>query len=136
MNCARPAILIFATAFLVGCDPGCRNNVLEQVQNLKGPQRLVVFVRDCGATTGFSTQVSILGPLETLSSGGNVFSADTDHGAVPRGPGGGPVISVRWTSVSSVEIAYVRGTRVFRAETTYGPIPIHISYVVQAPSGS
>ena len=65
----------------------CGNEVVAQYPSPNGLERLVVFQRDCGATTGFSTQASILPIGKGLKDdSGNVFIADTDHGAAPSGP--------------------------------------------------
>jgi hypothetical protein len=72
-----------------------------------------VFERSCGATTGFSTHVSVVngvGPLP--KSVGNVFTADSDHGAVKD-----MTVSVRWVSQDQLVIRYPARARVFRKET-------------------
>jgi hypothetical protein len=46
---------------LAGCgDAGCGNAVLQDLPSPEGRRHAVVFTRDCGATTAFSTQVSVL----------------------------------------------------------------------------
>jgi len=45
-------------------DPDCRNEIQEEHVSPDGSIKLVVFSRDCGATTGFNTQVSVL-PIDT-----------------------------------------------------------------------
>lgn len=92
----------------------CGNKVLAEAvspdQRLKG----VVFQRDCGATTGFSTQVSIIGAQDALpNASGNVFTADDNRGAVPTSAAGGPVVQVRWASGRALVITHHAGARVF-----------------------
>src|SRR5688572_11020252 len=73
----------------------CRNEVLAELPAPDNRNRAVVFQRDCGATTGFSTQVSVLrGSRRLPNEGGNVFVADSDHGQAPAGPGSGPAVEV------------------------------------------
>jgi hypothetical protein len=56
--------------------PLCGNEVVQKAVSPDGTRRAVVFQRDCGATTGFSTQISIIGSSEDLpNEGGNVFIA-------------------------------------------------------------
>jgi hypothetical protein len=75
----------------------CGNEILSEFVSPDNSKKVVVFQRDCGATTAFSTQASVLAITEKLpDEGGNVFSADTNHGATPSGPGGGPELRVRW----------------------------------------
>ena len=69
----------------------CGNEILSEFVSPDNSKKIVVFQRDCGATAPFSTQASLLAITEKLpDEGGNVFSADTNHGAAPSGPGGGP----------------------------------------------
>ena len=75
----------------------CGNDPIAEYVSPDGGAKLVVFQRDCGATTGFSTQASLVRPDAKLpGSSGNLFIADTDHGIAPSGPGGGPELRVRW----------------------------------------
>jgi hypothetical protein len=84
-----------------------------------------VFGRDCGATTDFSTQVSMIEAGAPLSkSAGNLFIADTDHGKIAAGPGGGPAVQVRWLSEDRLEVAYPKGARVFKQEPVRGKVTV------------
>lgn len=58
---------------LSGCGV-CGNTISQTVLSPDGQLKAVVFQRECGATTGFSTQISVLAADETLPDwGGNVF---------------------------------------------------------------
>ena len=62
----------------------CRNEILGSHYSPTKQLKAVVFQRDCGATTGFSIQISIMPANIALpNEGGNVFVADTDHGKSP-----------------------------------------------------
>ncbi len=100
-----------------GCESSmCANQVLQEIPSPDNKLKAVVFQRDCGATTGFSTQVSVIKSDEKLSNtGGNVFSADTDHGKVPAGPGGGPYVNVNWIGFHDLEIIYPQQARKFQS---------------------
>src|SRR5437016_6247727 len=75
----------------IGLGKTCENRVLAEVPSPDGRHRVVVFERSCGATTAFSTQVSVLPAEGALGGGtGNVLIADTDRGQAPVGPGRGP----------------------------------------------
>ena len=103
----------------------CRNYELQTIYSPDGDRKAVVFQRDCGATTGFSTQVSILRSSEKLpNKGGNTFIADTDHGRAPAGQGGGPEVRLRWVTEERVEVVYDKRARVFRAEETVDGVRI------------
>jgi len=98
-----------------GCESSmCGNQVLQEIPSPDKKLKAVVFQRDCGATTGFSTQLSIIKANEKLpNSKGNVFSADTDHGKVPAGPGGGPQVDVAWIGLHDLEVRYPQRARIF-----------------------
>ncbi|MFZ5895184.1 MAG: hypothetical protein ACOY0T_29255 [Myxococcota bacterium] len=123
-------MLLFAGGvlwFLFGVgDDLCANSLLSEYPSPDGGRKLVVFQRDCGATTGFSTQVSLLDANDALpNAGGNVFSADTNHGEAESGAGGGPRISVRWTSTDSVTIEHSSKVRMFTQHERFDGVTIH-----------
>jgi len=95
----------------------CANEPLSVLLSPDEKLSAVVFQRSCGATTGFSTQISVVRSGRALpNDGGNLFVADTDHGRAPRGLGGGPEVRLSWVGPRSLRIAYHRNARVFRAE--------------------
>lgn len=97
-------------------DGMCGNEVLAEYPSPDGRLKAVVFQRDCGATTGFSTQVSILPVSSALENeGGNRFSADTDHRRAPSGQGGGPEVRFHWVSDTNAELQHHQFARIFRA---------------------
>ncbi len=110
--------IAIVTFFFVACnhDP-CGNEELQAVISPGGTRKAVVFQRDCGATTGFSTQISILPVNEKLpKEGGNTFIADTDHGQAPSGLGGGPEVNLEWANEREFVVKYDKRARVFRSE--------------------
>ena len=102
------------------CIDPCGNDVLTETKSPDGRLRVVVFQRDCGATTGFSTQVSVIASGEAFQStqSGNVFVADTNHGEAPSGPGGGPVVRVEWLDPTHLRITHDKRVRVFSSATS------------------
>jgi hypothetical protein len=77
----------------------------------------VIFQRDCGATTGFSTQISIVTKGSKLSSSaGNLFVADTHLGKAPAASWGGPEVEVNWTTNRTVRVVTHRDARVLHKE--------------------
>jgi hypothetical protein len=94
----------------------CRNQILQDVPSPDGRRHGVVFARDCGATTDFSTQVSILTAARRVTGGGNVFVVDSDHGRANAGAGGGPSVAVRWLDTRTLEVHYDGRVRVFAQE--------------------
>lgn len=103
----------------------CGNEVISESPSPDGTKRLVVFQRDCGATTGFSTQASVLPAKVPLpNEKGNLFISDTDHGAAPSGLGGGPSVTVTWESAQSVALTYHPKVRVFKSESDAGGVQV------------
>ena len=100
----------------IGCSDMCANEVLADVPSPDGRKHAIVFERDCGATTDFSKQVSILPVGRAVSDNGNVFVADADHGRAPHGPGGGPRVAVRWLDGRTLEVRHDWRARVFMHE--------------------
>ena len=116
-----------------GCG-ACGNRVVAAVPSPSGRVEAVIFTRDCGATTAFSTQVSLLKPGSSLrNESGNLFVADTNHGAAAGSPDGGATVLVRWLSEESLEVSYEPGARVFKAESTHGGVRVQY---VQRRSGA
>ena len=116
----------------LACDP-CGNTVVSKVPSPDSARHAVIFERSCGATTGFSTQVSVLPSNELPRATGNVFVADTDHGHAPPAAWGGPDVSVRWISPSVLELTYDLRARVFAHVATIDGTTL---VYVQRPSAS
>lgn len=107
-------------------DSSCANEVLAEAPSPDGKLKAVVFQRDCGATTSFSTQVSVFAAESAVgNAAGNVFTSDTNHGAAPSGPGGGPVVRVDWRSPSVLVVSHDAAARVFVAESHVGEVKVN-----------
>ena len=106
--------------FIVACDSNpCRNEVLQMVASPNEGRKAVIFQRDCGATTGFSTQLSILRANDEFpKEPGNTFIADTDGGQAPAGKGGGPEVKVQWVGETELIVMHDKRARVFLSEPT------------------
>ena len=79
----------------------------------------MIFSVGCGATTGFSTQISIVGSDYKLkkSDKGNVFIADDDHGKANTN---GEIIEVKtkWIDNKTLQIEYAKNARIFKNKTS------------------
>jgi hypothetical protein len=94
---------------LSGCVDLCENDIRTEVASPDGTKRAVIFERSCGATTPFSTHVSVLNRGEALPrSSGNVFVADDAHGAVEA-----MNVRVRWVSAKHLLLSYPPAARIF-----------------------
>ncbi|MBQ1497088.1 MAG: hypothetical protein IIZ38_02120 [Sphingomonas sp.] len=111
---------------LEACSDGCRNEIVARADAPGGALSAVLFRRDCGATTGLSTQVSILPGGEAPAGRGNVFIADSGHGTPRRSGWGGPWAQARWLGAGHLEVRYAPGSRIFlKREAVPG---VRISY--------
>ena len=106
MSAGRSAIAAMALLVpLAGCLDGsgnCGNEFLSRLDAPGGGKSAVMFERSCGATTGFSTQISIMRPGETPREADNAFVADYDSGAA-----GTDDPSISWPSISWVEMQWL-----------------------------
>ena len=112
-------ILVATTSLALGaCSDMCSNHVISRLPSPDGEHDAVMFQRDCGATTGFSTQVSILEAGEPLQGGGNTFRADDDHGAARAGSWGGSWAVMKWLASDSLLVRYATKSRLFEQDTS------------------
>jgi hypothetical protein len=83
----------------------CGNEELSNLPAPDGRHRAVVFQRDCGATTGFSRQVSILPATQALpNEGGNVLAFGDREQPDPNAPGVGPQLRLAWRTADTLEV--------------------------------
>jgi len=100
---------------LFGCSSDGRNSEISKVDSPDGQYYAVVFVRDEGATTDFSTQVSILRKGSILGGArGNVFTCDSDHGKAISLENHSYWLKATWTSPRELVIQYDQRVRVFK----------------------
>jgi hypothetical protein len=113
LGIAFACVLIALVAFFMFWDP-CLDESFEEFRSPAGKWKVVVFQRSCGATTGFSTQVSVLAPdAVPPRAAGNVLCIDDDHGKVPLDSNGRIALWVRFDGPSAVTLAYPGDARVF-----------------------
>ena len=92
----------------------CGNQVIREDLAPDKKFKVVTFQRDCGATTGFSTQASLIEANSSLlNKGGNIFAADTNHGKAPATVTGGPELVVSWKDSKHLVLQYHSQARVF-----------------------
>jgi len=88
-------------------------------------KRVVLFERDCGATTDFSTQISILPVGQQLgTSAGNIFVADANHDIVSVDSHGVMAVDITWKNDQEIEITYPTRARIFLKAPEYQGIRI------------
>jgi len=62
----------------------CENQIVSEIPSPDRSYKVVIFQRACGATTDFSTQISLLSLTSSLpDDGGNIFATDPNYGKAP-----------------------------------------------------
>lgn len=128
------ALLLIAAALAYGLyrlsDSLCGNEVVAEIYSPGTQLKATVFRRDCGATTAFTTDVSITQASAVLpNASGSVFSADTNHGEAPAAAEGGPVVTVAWDSDDALVIRHHPAARVFQQDRRVSGV--RVRYVVE-----
>lgn len=90
---AVAAVVVIAMVFLAGCG-GCSDDVIASKPSRDGSVTASLFVRNCGATTDFSTIVSIHASDSGSDDGDIVFVAK-GRGGVDLSWSGDRVLQVR-----------------------------------------
>ncbi len=110
----RSSLSFIALLACAGCSDACDNTIAASSLSPDGVHSAVLFQRDCGATTGFSTQISILGANDKPSGGGNAFIADDNHGAARVGDWGGSWAEMKWLSPDHLLVRFAVKSRLFK----------------------
>ena len=109
----------------------CGNQIVSEQLSPGQKYKIVIFVRDCGATTGFSTQVSILKSDKELrdDESGNVLTLSDHYFGDYRNKYGGAEVKAEWTSNKTISIHFDSkadsGSKKYKAngiEIVYGEI--------------
>ena len=122
------AILFLAST---GCSDTCENSVAAKVVSPDGQREAVMFQRDCGATTGYSTQISVLDHGETQAGGGNAFRADDNHGVAAVGEWQGPWADMRWAATDRLLIRYASKSRIFEQAAKVNGVEIDYQQIAR-----
>ena len=121
----KSVVKVLGTTFLIlilvigGCgfilsslfDGMCGNEIFQEVYSPDNEYKAVVFQRDCGATTGYSTQISILkAPAKLPNESGNIFAMD--------GYPDWTEVNINWETNRLVSISYSGGYEVLNRKDT------------------
>ncbi len=130
MRAVLAALTITISLLLLSGCGLCGNEILSESLSPDGSKRAVLFSRNCGATTDYSWQISILGAKEVLpDDGGNAFVADTDHGAVQE-----MKVEVDWKDSDHLIVSYPEHARVFHQSTMVRGVRISYEKMKHPPS--
>ncbi|MCE7044147.1 hypothetical protein [Dyadobacter sp. CY312] len=117
-------MMIFAFFFFT--DGGCKNTIHSTFFSPDQKHKIVLHNYDCGATTGFSTHISLIESDEMIDGAGNTFVADDDHGKARSHPSFDTLIDVNieWLDNRTVKITYDKLARVFEEDERVDGIDI------------
>lgn len=110
------SLAFLAWMFLFGSSM-CGNDVAQEELSPDGELRAVLFQRDCGAMTGFSTQVSIIAAWDDLQNEmGNVFIAPGHPDATAT--------TLHWRDAKTLTITTLALDRASQVERKLGDIDV------------
>jgi hypothetical protein len=101
--------------------PLCSNETVRSVTSPGGNHKAIMFMRDCGATTDFTTQVSVDPWFWQVI--GNVFVADGYSGGT-RGAWGGPWAEIAWTGPDDLLVTHDKQARIFNRQEVVGDVRV------------
>jgi hypothetical protein len=118
--------LVIAGLFIYTTSDMCGNEVYSEVISPNRELKAVVFQRDCGATTGFSTQISILDSDQDLKNvSGNIYIIDGHPNDVAP--------PIQWVSATELKIERIRNGSEYKAESSWGVLnKIKVTYVASS----
>jgi hypothetical protein len=126
---ASLAVMLFVL-FGAGGDVACiacNNRIVEERLSPNGAQKVVVFVRDCGATTWFTTEVSILPTPDKVSARlrGNILRVEDDQSSrEPVSRNGAIEVRIDWKSDSLLNLLTPKEAVIGHKTATYGDVRI------------
>ena len=92
----------------------CGNTIIKEIVSPNRNLKVVMFKRDCGATTGFSTQLSIIDASDNMGNeSGNVYIVD----------GLSNKHDVKWIDDSTISIQVGEG-EIYKKLTTFKKVKI------------
>ena len=119
---ATASLWLLATLLL----PGCDNDIVRALPSPDQQLKAIVFIRACGATTGFNTQLSLLEAGQTLDDeAGNLVILD-NHPEQNR-------LTLRWLDNHHLQIGAETPVRIFRQNTNWQD-RVRIDYQFSQPA--
>ncbi|MBK1852842.1 hypothetical protein FE845_15960 [Marinobacter sp. 1-4A] len=105
--------LAIAGLFIYAASDMCGNEIYTEIVSPNKERKAVVFQRDCGATTGFSTQISIINSGDRLENeGGNIYIIDGQPKDVSP--------PLKWVSNTELRIERSLNGSEYKAESSWG----------------
>ena len=106
-------------------DNFCGNKIIKEIASPDKDYSAIMFVRDCGATTGYSTQVSIVEYGDKLENtiGNILVMSDKPSGAIFEN--GGAMVEIAWNANNELNISYDKACEVFKNKSHLDGIKIN-----------
>jgi hypothetical protein len=101
--------VLILTYILSACDTtsGCSNTIMNRINSLDSQSKILIFGRDCGATTANSIQISVLKAKDSLpNDGGNIFISNA------RGN-----VEASWVNEKIIRIKYNRNLEIYKKDS-------------------
>jgi hypothetical protein len=96
MNKVILGVMLIALIVFVGCEDMAQNTVVKKLKSPDGKYIAIAFIRDAGATTGFSPQVSVIKNDQSFENkSGNVFIGNNSE-----------YVDIEWVDNSTLKISY------------------------------
>jgi Family of unknown function (DUF5412) len=112
----------------------CDNEVIETKGSPDGQKKAVVFVKNCGATTDWMVEASILNNADEVNdrSDGNALKIDADHGkAWPLGIRGWPIITLEWKDEKTLILHYSKDSRIYEEDSSVEGVSIQFAEITR-----
>jgi hypothetical protein len=106
-------IILLALFCLTGCDSMCGSDPIHSQVSPDGRLKAVAYLYDCGATTGFSTQVSVIDADDEITSSGNILIVDGKRG-----------LNVKWLSDTKLLISNSAGHKTYKKVDELGSVKV------------
>jgi hypothetical protein len=100
-------ITVFAIFISSMVSETCGNTISSTVPSPTQEWKIVTYSRSCGATSGFSTHISVLKTNQSLpNEGGNAFSAYSEQGRASINEAGLIRIESEWLNEKTILVKY------------------------------
>lgn len=118
-------IVLFGALFFL-LEPGCGNVIRETIFSPDQTHKIILYTRDCGATSGFSTHIALANADEDIDDATVIFVADDDHGKANSHPIYPELIDIRarWVRNDLLELSYDKNARLFKEKARADRITI------------
>lgn len=108
-------VLLIVGAMFFLLKGSCESQICQTIDCPINKYKVVAFQRDCGATTNFSTQISLLRRKQELSNkSGNIFIAEST--GAPINNQGIFYTDIKWLDNKTILINHPKAVKIFKQE--------------------